>query len=209
MMSLPLEDHAARRLTDSRLPAVLVDARRDGFDSVHTDDADGGRLVAEHLLERGYHSFGFLGEEQMSQAYQSPGQRRLAGFRTALASAGHRLEAERVRHTPHGLEQATKAAKELLASPDRPRALFAADDTLAAGALRAAGSLGLAVPGDLALAGFDDSELARALELTTVRQPLEESGHTAADLLIQRITHGPTATRETTLKLELLPRHST
>ncbi|NLU76691.1 LacI family transcriptional regulator [Streptomyces sp. HNM0575] len=209
VMSLPLEDGAARRLGDSGLPTVLVDVSRPGFDSVHTDDAEGGRLVAEHLLERGCAAFGFLGEAQVSDAYVSPGQRRLAGFRAALHDAGRRLPPARVRYTAYGLEQAAEAARELLSGPHPPEALFAGDDTLAAGALRAAGSLGLSVPGDVAVAGFDDSELARALDLTTVRQPLEESGRAAAELLVQRMGGGPAAVREVTLRLELVPRGST
>lgn len=209
VMSLPLEDGTARRLADAGLPTVLVDVRRTGFDSVHTDDAEGGRLVAEHLLDRGYGHFGFLGEAQISDAYVSPGQRRLAGFRAALEEAGHRLPPESVRHTGYGVEQAAEAAGELLSGPRRPDALFAGDDTLAAGALRAAESLGLSVPRDLALAGFDDSDLARALGLTTVRQPLEESGRAATELLVQRMNGQPAAVREITLRLELIRRGST
>ncbi|QPP05035.1 LacI family transcriptional regulator [Streptomyces bathyalis] len=209
VVSLPMEDSTAERLTGLGLPVVLVDVSRPGFDSVHTDDAEGGRLVAEHLVERGYGSFGFLGESQESEAYVSPGQLRLAGFRAALDEAGHQLPSEGVHFTEHGLEQATAAAEELLSGPQRPAALFAGDDTLAAGALRAAHTLGLDVPGDLAVAGFDDTELAQALDLTTVRQPLEDSGRAAAELLMQRMGGAPSAVREITLRLELVGRGST
>ena len=90
-----------------------------------------------------------------------------------LARRGHRVT----------VVSAVAAVRELLAGADRPTAVFAADDTLAAGVMRAAHSLGLAVPEDLAVVGFDDGELAEALGLTTVRQPLEESGRAAAELL--------------------------
>ncbi|OEV26921.1 hypothetical protein AN219_23990 [Streptomyces nanshensis] len=209
VMSLPLEESTARRLAGLGLPSVLVDVSRAGFDSVHADDAEGGRIMAEHLLERGYRSFGFLGEAQESDAYVSPGQRRLWGFRAALGEAGHRLPAENVHFTGHALDQAADAAQRLLSGPRRPAALFAGDDTLAAGALRAAQALGLDVPGELAVAGFDDSELAQAMGLTTVRQPLEESGHAATELLLQRMGGEPAAVREVKLRLELVRRGST
>ncbi|MEV0197874.1 LacI family DNA-binding transcriptional regulator [Nonomuraea sp. NPDC050691] len=205
IVSLSLEEAVADRLGGMRLPTVLIDVRHPRFDSVHTDDTAGGRLAAEHLISRGHHEFGFLGEAQKSGAYLSPSQQRLAGYRAALAEAGRTLTDGNVRLTGHGLAPACTAAKQLLSRPDRPSAVFAANDTLAAGALRAAHDLGLAVPGDLAVIGFDDSELAEALDLTTVRQPLEESGHTAMELLMQRLDQPRTA-REVALRLQLIPR---
>ena len=192
VVSLPLEDVVARRLR--RFATVLVDVRHPGFDSVHTDDVAGGRLVAAHLLERGHRRFGFLGEAQESDAYVSPSQRRLAGYRAALAEAGRSTD---VRLTRHG--EALVAARELLSGDDPPTAVFASDDTLAAGVLRAE-------PG-VAVVGFDDGPLAEALDLTTVRQPLEESGRTAMELLLRRLER-PGAVREVALGLSLVVRGS-
>ncbi|MEW9552485.1 LacI family DNA-binding transcriptional regulator [Nonomuraea sp. NPDC050783] len=208
VVSVSLEEAVADRLTGMRLPTVLIDVRHPRFDSVHTDDATGGRLAAEHLIGRGHRAFGFLGEAQRSGAYVSPSQQRLAGYRAALAEAGHALPEGRVLLTAHGLAPARAAARRLLSAPGRPSAVLAADDTLAAGALRAAHDLGLAVPGDLAVVGFDDGELAEALDLTTVRQPLEESGRAAMELLMQRLDRPGTA-REVALRLELIPRGTT
>jgi DNA-binding LacI/PurR family transcriptional regulator len=198
VVSLPLEEAVARRLR--RFATVLVDLHHPGFDCVHTDDAAGGRLVAEHLLGRGHRRFGFLGEAQRSDAYVSPSQRRLAGYRTALAQAGHPLHPADVRLAAPG--HALAAARELLAGDDRPTAVFAADDTLAAGVLRAARGLPR-----VAVVGFDDGPLAEALDLTTVRQPLEESGRTAMELLLQRLDR-PGAAREVALGLSLVMRDS-
>lgn len=206
VVSLPLEDATADRLAALELPVVLVDVSRPGFDS---DDTEGGRLVAEHLVERWYASFGFLGESQASDAYVSPAQRRLAGFRAGLEGAGRQLPPESVHFTEHELERATAAAEEILSGPRRPDALFAGDDTLAAGALRAARTLGLNVPGNVAVAGFDDTELAQALDLSTVRQPLEESGRAAVELLLRRMSGESLAVRDVSLRLELVPRGST
>jgi LacI family transcriptional regulator len=209
LVSLPLEEAIARRLGELRLATVLVDVRHPGFDSVYTDDTLGGRLAAEHLLARGHRRFAFLGETQESSGYVSPSQRRLDGYRTALASAGHVLRERDVRVAGRGFAPASQVARELLSAEDgdRPTAVFAADDTLAAGVLRAAHVLGLAVPADLAVVGFDDGEPAEALDLTTVRQPLEESGRAAMEMLLRRL-NGAGTPREVTLGLSLVCRGS-
>jgi LacI family transcriptional regulator len=206
VVSLPLDEAVADRLTGLGLPTVLVDVRHPGFDSVHTDDSAGGRLAAEHLLKRGHQRFGFLGEAQRSDRYLSPSQRRFDGYRTALAEAGHDLGD--VRLVRHRARDALAAARELLSRQERPTAVFAADDTLAAGVLRAARDLGLTVPGDVAVVGFDDGELAEVMDLTTVRQPLEESGHAATERLIQQLDHRTTP-RDVALGLELIVRRTT
>jgi LacI family transcriptional regulator len=208
VVNLPLDDAVADRLNGLRLPTVLIDVRHAGFDSVHTDDVAGGQLAAEHLLKRGHHRFGFLGEAQRSDSYLSPSQRRLDGYRTALIDAGHDLGDDDVRLVRHRARDALAAARELLSGQERPTAVFAADDTLAAGVLRAARDLGLSVPGDVAVVGFDDGELAEVMDLTTVRQPLEESGHAATERLIQQLDHR-TAARDVALGLELIVRRTT
>ncbi|RCG20099.1 LacI family transcriptional regulator [Sphaerisporangium album] len=209
VVSLPLEDGAAERLTGLGLPAVLVDVRHPGFDSVHADDKAGGRLVAGHLLARGHRRLGFLGEAQRTGAYVSPSRRRLDGFRAALAEAGHGLPGGDVRFTVHGVGPAAEAAAAMLAGPERPTAVFAGDDVLAAGVVKAARGLGLRVPDDVAVAGFDDGELAEALELTTVRQPLEESGRAAMERLLQRLESPSAPAREIRLDLRLVERRTT
>jgi len=205
VVSLPLDETVAKRLTGLRLPTVLVDVRHPLFDSVLADDTTGGRLVAEHLVSRGHRRFGFLGETQQSYLYVSPSQRRLAGYRAALAVAGYPLTDRDLRLAGHGVESARAATKELLSVEDRPTAVFASSDLLAAGALRAAHDLGLAVPNDVAVVGFDDGDLAEALDLTTVRQPLEESGRAAMERLLQQLDK-PTTVREVALRLELIVR---
>ncbi|MEO3859639.1 substrate-binding domain-containing protein [Acrocarpospora sp. B8E8] len=91
---------------------------------------------------------------------------------------------------------------------ERPTAIFAADDTLAAGILRAARDFDLTVPGDISVIGFDDGDLAEIMDLTTVRQPLEESGHAAMERLIQQLDQR-TAPRDVALGLELIARGTT
>jgi LacI family transcriptional regulator len=161
--------------------------------------------VAGHLIARGHHHFSFLGETQQSLLYVSPAQQRLAGYRAALSEAGFSLIENDVRFTAHDIRSAFETAKLLLSVEHRPTAIFASSDTLAAGALKAAYDLGLTIPDDIAIVGFDDGELAEALNLTTVRQPLEESGRAAMERLLQQLDK-PDTVREVTLGLELILR---
>lgn len=209
IMALPLDEAVAARLRKLRLPTVLVDSLRDDFDCVSTDDRGGGELVAHHLVDRGHLRFGFVGEKQRSHAYVSSSERRLDGFRSVLTARGASLPAESVRLAKHGVDEARRAAHELLASPDPPTAIFAHDDVLAAGVLKAARERGRRVPEDLAVVGFDDSDLAVALELTTVRQPFEESGQAGLQALLDRMANPPAARRHTLLRLSIVTRATT
>ena len=97
-----------------------------------------------------------------------------------MGEAGVALPARYVRRGPYGRESALELTRELLALRRRPTAIFAASDVQAFGVLDAAARAGLSVPGDLSVIGFDDIELAAAIGLTTVRQPLRESGRLGA-----------------------------
>jgi LacI family transcriptional regulator len=207
VMSIPIDNDVRQRLNEQTIPAVLLDIAQDGFDVVRTDDLAGGRLAGEHLLARGHTRIGFLGEGWVApHAHQSQCEQRLAGLRSALADAGLTLDDDHVRFTSHDLESARMAARALLESPDRPTAVFAHDDVLATATLRAAQDLHLDVPADLAVVGFDDGEVARALGLTTVCQPFEGSGQVAAKTLLDRIADPTLPTRTTVLDLTLIQR---
>jgi LacI family transcriptional regulator len=212
VMSLPLGDDVAERLLDGNLTTVLVELDRPGFSAVTIDDVAGSELVADHLVERGHMSFAFLGEggtkpHPHNQILQS--ERRMLGFRAALERRGRSLDDEHVRLVRHNLGAATAAADELLDLPEPPTAIFAHDDVLASGVVRAARARSLSVPDDVAVVGFDDSELAEHLDLTSVRQPFEESGRLAAEILLSQLRNGDRSLQHVTLKLELIDRKTT
>jgi DNA-binding LacI/PurR family transcriptional regulator len=206
VMALPLEDSTASRLLSLELPTVLLDVADHRFDSVHTDDYSGGRLAAEHLLARGHARLAYVGERQRSHLYLSPSERRLQGFQDTLTSAGHPMAEGCIRLSNHGSAAAYAQASQLLLAAHPPTAVFAHDDTLAAGVLRAARERGARVPEDLAVVGYDDGDLAEALDMTTVRQPLEESGDVAARLLLERMAKDGSSTRNVDLRLTLVAR---
>ncbi|SFM97706.1 transcriptional regulator, LacI family [Pleomorphomonas diazotrophica] len=205
IVSLPVDDAALDRLTDLSIEAVLVDGRRPGLDCVFIDNARGGALAAEHLMARGCRSFALLGERTEDAVLATHLAERGRGYVAALEARGHRVPEENRITARMDLQDATAAAMALLSRPDRPDAVFAASDLLAAGVLSAARALGLGVPEDVAVVGFDDGTLAEALGLTSIRQPFEESGRVGFDLL-QRRLGGGTGTREVQLGLELIER---
>jgi DNA-binding LacI/PurR family transcriptional regulator len=209
IMALPLDESVAERLRRQNLPTVLVDSVRDDFDCVSTDDRTGGVLAAAHLLARGHRRLGYIGEDQRSHAYVSSSERRLDGFRTQLKEGGISLPDQLVRLVSYGVEEACQATYELLDQRRPPSAVFAYDDVIAAGVLKAARQRGLTVPGDLAVVGFDDADLAQALELTTVRQPFEESGRAGVQLLLERMQSPTGSRRHTQLQLSLVVRATT
>jgi DNA-binding LacI/PurR family transcriptional regulator len=186
------------RLAAAGVPVVLVAHPHDRVPSVCGDDVAGGRLATWHLLALGHERIAFVG------AADGAGALRRAGYEAALRAAGRRADPALVRD---GGETAAAAARALLESPDPPTALFAACDTQALEALDAAAALGAAVPGDLSVVGCDGIEPARHAGLTTVAQPLEESGARGATLLLTALEGIPVAGRQ--LPVELVVRVTT
>ncbi|MFE0700585.1 substrate-binding domain-containing protein [Streptomyces sp. NPDC058872] len=200
-----------RELAASGFPLVQVDPAVDlalPFPAVVCDNASGGRQAAEHLLRLGHREIGVLaGRPETLLATVD----RLRGFSEALATAGVLLDPAHVRYARMEVEDGFMAATSLLSAPDRPTAVFAFNDRMAAGVLRAAQSLGIDVPGELSVVGFDDQESAALVtpSLTTVRQPLERLGATAARVLLDWIGGTDPGAASRTLPVELVVRGST
>jgi LacI family transcriptional regulator len=212
VMSLPLSEQVVERILDRHLTTVLVELERPGFSAVAIDNVAGSAIVADLLTRKGHERFGYIGEggtkpHPHDRILQS--EARMLGFRAALEQRGHDLPDERVRLVRHNLADATRAAGELLDAQERPSAIFAHDDVLASGVLHAARERGLRVPDDLAVVGFDDSELAEHLGLTSVRQPFEESGRVAAEMLLAQLREPQRSLQQVTLKLALVERETT
>ncbi|HEY3312759.1 MAG TPA: LacI family DNA-binding transcriptional regulator [Anaerolineales bacterium] len=187
IMSLPVMEEDARRLLEHKLPTVLIEYPFPSLSSVEIDDAAGGRLAAEYLIGKGHRRIAFLGDTNLPEYAIHPVSLRLAGFREALKQAGLQLPDEFVRLAPFSQEQTRRAASELLRTQQPPTAVFAATDFQAFGVLKAARQLGVNIPAQLAVLGFDDLDWAEYADLTTVRQHLDESGRLAIELLLSRI----------------------
>jgi LacI family transcriptional regulator len=195
LMAIPMSDPLAKRLLQDGLPTVLVEFARPDFSSVVIDDEAGGRLAARYLVSRGHRRYAFLGEgwsgtNPAPQRVTTQKQLRLRGFRDELAAANLELTDEFVVDAFNSVEAGREAALKILDRPDPPTAIFAHSDVLAAGVLQAARDRHLSVPNQLAVMGFDDREFASYLGLTTIRQPLFDSGQIAMTLLTNRLVRG-------------------
>ncbi len=154
-------------------------------DSAIVDNSLGASLAAGEAIRLGHHCLGTIfGPEDTST-----GRDRERGVRAALRAAGLELPDRRVRRGPFNYEVGHQAMIELLAQDDPPTVVLCSNDSVAIGAYNAARGLGVRVPEDVSLVGFDDLPMAawETFELTTVRQPMEEMAHTAVELLLERI----------------------
>jgi DNA-binding LacI/PurR family transcriptional regulator len=196
------------RLRAAGAPCVLVDARHASLPSVVIDDFAGGELATRHLVELGHRHIAFVGDTPPEFRFVWSRDRTL-GYFHALEQAGIELHPEYVRVGTRLLHVARSVALELLNLPEPPTAIFAASDTQALGVLEAARSLGLKVPEQLSVVGFDDVQLASYVGLTTVRQPLFESGRRGAELLLRALSGQPLPAHSEQLPLELVVRRTT
>ena len=191
------------------VPAVLVDAV--SITAVVPDEDGGGRAAVGILLAAGHTHIGFLNSTDDVPATRE----RLRGFRAKLTEAGLDGAAAPVESEPSEVHGGYDAARRMLGRRNRPTGLFCFNDRMAMGAYRAAAELGLAVPADLSVVGFDDQELIAANlhpGLTTVALPHYKMGAWATETLIDAI-EGKTdlsglAVRPTTLDCPVVARRS-
>ncbi|MEO5565432.1 MAG: substrate-binding domain-containing protein, partial [Luteimonas sp.] len=172
------------------LPAVLINTHlvREGCSTLGIDNYGGARAMTRHLVDGGHLRIAFIaGPPDNFDAHE-----RLRGYQDALAEA---LPKARPWVLPGDFDEASghRAGRELLAAPERPDAVFAANDMMALGCLFALTEAGLDVPGDIALAGFDDIPLARYVHpaLTTMRVDIAALGGRAMHALQQRFAGEP------------------
>jgi len=196
-------------LTKAGLPLVVIDPLnlpRRQVTSVGATNFAGGLAATEHLLGLGHRRIAYIGAEATSMYSQA----RLHGYRAALEAAGVDVPKTYVRYGSSHYEDGVTGAAALL-SGERPTAVFAATDELAAGTIEAARARGMRVPEDLSVVGFNDTEIARFLSppLTTVRQPLREMGRIALQTAL-RLSAGETLDfHHIELATELVVRSST
>jgi DNA-binding LacI/PurR family transcriptional regulator len=210
VMSLAPPEEEIDRLVAAGMRVVLVDASARGVTAVVTDDVEGGRIATSHLTSLGHRRIAFIGETPENELGATSSTRREEGYRDVLAAVGAPADPSLVLHGAHDRDIARALALAVLDRPDRPTAVFASSDVQAMGVRTAAEELGLDVPGDVSIVGFDDIELARYVGLTTVRQPLFDSGHLGARLLLDALaSEEPLPERAQVLPLQLVERSTT
>jgi LacI family transcriptional regulator len=184
--SVGIDGALAEGLTGARVPVVTVDRSIEGLstDLVQIDHEAGAWLATRHLLELGHTRIGCIA----GPAITSVSTLRVDGMRRACAEAGVALPAEAVVASDFTSPGGYRAAQQLLDTL-RPTAIFAGNDMMGIGALRAAAERGIAVPAELSVIGFDDIELTRYVypTLSTVGSSIVRMGETAARTLLERI----------------------
>ncbi|MFD5712093.1 LacI family DNA-binding transcriptional regulator [Streptomyces pharetrae] len=197
-------------LEQHRIPFVMIDPVLEpppGVVSVGAANWQGGVTATEHLLSLGHERIAVITGRRRTMCSGA----RLAGYRSALASAGLPHRPEYIRHAGFDEAVARRHMRELLDLPEPPTAVFVCSDRMALGVYDAVAERGLRVPDDLSVVGFDDLPEARwaAPALTTVRQPLSEMAATALRLLVRMMDGDRPESTRTELSTRLVPRDST
>ncbi|UIJ47196.1 LacI family DNA-binding transcriptional regulator [Sphingomonas cannabina] len=168
------------------LPLAFATAKpREGIAAIVVDDYKGAFDMTRHLIAAGHRAIGFI----QGDPRHSPSQRREQGYRAALAGAGITIKPEWIAPGLFTYKSGLDAARLLLAASPRPTAIFASNDDMAAAVSAVAQGMGLTVPRDLSIAGFDDAPIASTIwpELTTIRQPIADMAATAVAMLSDQV----------------------
>lgn len=195
-------------LRRQQFPYVVIDHQ--GFDdfspTVTATNWQGAYDAVRYLIDLGHHRIGFIA----GASHTSSAAERLNGYRAALEQARIPVNPALIGHSDFFRTRAYEATLALLALPEPPTAIFAANDLSAFGAMDAIHHLGLRFPDDVSVIGFDDIPEAGTTRpaLTTVRQPLHEMGRTAARMLLEYVDNPQLPTRRVVLDTELIIRKS-
>jgi DNA-binding LacI/PurR family transcriptional regulator len=210
IMSLPPTDEDAERFAKANVPTILVDATHPNLSRVIIDDMDGGYKATMHLIELGHRKICYISDYMKNSPFHfMPVQDRYQGYRNALADAGIEFNPHYYKQGKLSEQEAQRLALEVLSLPNPPTAIFAYSDTQALGVMRAAQDLGIEVPKQLSVIGYDDIELAEYLHLTTMRQNLFLSGVKGAELMLTAVSGQNTSPQQITLPTELVKRRTT
>jgi len=175
-------------LVHADVPIVLVDANHPSLDQLNRviiDDVRGGCQATQHLIDLGHRRIGLISDYLEEPLNFTSSRDRYHGYCQSLQAFGIPYIPEYHIQGEHGRTQACRMAIELLSLPQPPTAIFATSDTQAMGVLQAARELGLRVPDDLSVIGYDDIEVAEYLGLSTVRQLLLKTGQRGVELLLE------------------------
>lgn len=210
----PLVDNAeiVARIVDAGIPLALIACGQPDprASAIGIDDRQAAYEMTRHLIELGHQRIGFIG----GHPYQSASSARLDGYQAAIKEFGADPAAELVTHGMFNYRSGLDASEILLALPERPTAIFASNDDMAAATVAVAHRLGLDVPGDITVVGFDDTALSTTIwpALTTVRQPTMDMAEAAIECIVQRVTNArtglPAAPEHTRVDFAIVRRQS-
>ncbi len=209
VLALPINDKDVERFSLHGIPLVDIEVAHKGVSRIVIDDMYGGELAATYLISKGYKQLGFMGERGEPIYSLHATDLRLKGYKQKLSVLGYPMEEEHICFHEYGMEESIAAAREFLAKPYRPDAVFCASDYQAIGVIKAARSLDIKIPEQLGVLGFDDIDIADYMEISTIRQSLNQSGQLAAYMVIDMLKKGQKEIREIKLELNIVERHTT
>ncbi len=186
ILTSPVSDNqlVLQVLQDSGTPYVRIapDQVQGGAPEVRMDDVQAAYEMTRHLIDLGHRDIGFI----RGHPTHSAARLRFDGFCKAMADRGLEVRDRWIQQGFFSFRSGFECAEALLSASDRPTAIFASNDDMALGAMAMAYRLGLNIPNDLSIAGFDDTPAGSVMwpQLTTVRQPIFDMGAAAADLII-------------------------
>ena len=206
-------DEALRAVAEFDIPAVVVATGRpaEGLSAVSIDDFEAAHSMTRRLLALGHTQIGFI----MGHPNQTASEQRYKGFMAGMHEAGLKADPRLVAQGYFTYRSGLDAAEKLLRGAKKPTAIFASNDDMAAATVAVAHRMGLDVPRDLTIAGFDDTPLATTVwpALTTVRQPIAEMAREAVKLLLEQIRRKRAGAEQQPvqklLEFTLIPREST
>jgi len=200
---------AILQIVRNGLPLIVVDRDMGALelDTVATDHHFGGMAATQHLLESGHRTIACI----TGPSDVTPSAERVTGYRDALLQAGIPVDETLIMRGDFHAASGYAAAMDILQREARPSAIFVCNDMMAIGAIRAANQLGLRIPEDVSIVGFDDIELALYITppLTTVAQPKQEIGQLTVELVLERIRRPAIEARRKVLSPRLVIRDST
>ena len=174
-------------LLGSGTAMATIGDRTEHYPSVMIDNAAAAELVVRHLIDLGHRRIGLISGQSDTPVHFDVPDLRMRGALAVLDEAGIAPGPGHVQSAGFTVIGGYRAMNRILASPERPTAVFAFSDEMAIGAMHAARERGLSIPHDLSVAGFDDHDVAWALDLTTVAQPVMALGEAVACLLIDHL----------------------
>jgi LacI family transcriptional regulator len=184
------------------VPTVLLNCHSPGskYASVLPGEVGGGQAATEHLIAQGHSRIGFINGEAWMEAAED----RFKGYRRALATADLPFDSALVRHGDWMSSTGFEHTLSLLGEPRPPTAIFCANDLMALGAIEAAKQMGLRVPEDVSIMGYDDQEISRHTHppLTTVVLPNYEMGRVAVETLLEIVQDPTRAARRQVVKID-------
>jgi len=210
LLSLRVDDACAAKLVENNLETVLIEYPRQDLNTVEINDVNGGEMAVDYLVNKGHRHLGFIGDTSSLGEYAiEPISLRLKGFQQSLAKHGLALNESFLCYCNYDIKEAEAKIEPILRRDEHPTAIFAATDLQALGVINKARQLGLRVPEDLAVLGFDDLDLADYMGLSTIHQPLDESGRLAVEILMARIKDPSRPLRHVRLSLRIIERQTT